>query len=83
MFREISPQGVGFESLPPHLLMNFNISNNFHRAVSIMSPREHSNENLPAPMKRKFGKLEFNVTTLALGGKPQYSGHQTMLTRYK
>jgi hypothetical protein len=34
-----------------------------------MSPSERNIENLPAPMKRKFGKIEFDVTTLALGGQ--------------
>ncbi len=34
-----------------------------------MSPNERNLENLPTPMKRKFGKLEFDVTTLALGGQ--------------
>ncbi len=26
-------------------------------------------ENIPAPLKRKFGKMDFNVTTLGLGGQ--------------
>ena len=34
-----------------------------------MSPSERNTENLPAPMKRKFGKNMFDVTTLALGGQ--------------
>lgn len=38
-------------------------------AVSAMSFGGCNVENVPAPMKRKFGNLEFNVTTLAMGGQ--------------
>ncbi|NOR73987.1 MAG: hypothetical protein GQ525_02390 [Draconibacterium sp.] len=38
-------------------------------AVSAMSLGGCSIENVPAPMKRKFGKHNFDVTTLALGGQ--------------
>lgn len=34
-----------------------------------MPPSKQTIENLPKPMKRKFGKNEFQVTTLALGGQ--------------
>jgi len=38
-------------------------------AVSIMSLGGCNVENIPAPMKRKFGNLGFDVTTIALGGQ--------------
>lgn len=34
-----------------------------------MSPNEEVRENNPHPMKRKFGKHDFEVTTLSLGGQ--------------
>lgn len=34
-----------------------------------MSSSDSNIENIPAPMKRKFGKHDFDVTTLALGGQ--------------
>ncbi|MCY1722712.1 aldo/keto reductase [Prolixibacteraceae bacterium Z1-6] len=38
-------------------------------AVSTMSLGACNTEEVPAPMKRPFGKLGFNVTTLGLGGQ--------------
>ena len=38
-------------------------------AISTMSLGSCNVEKVPAPMKRKFGKLEFDVTTIALGGQ--------------
>lgn len=38
-------------------------------AISAMSLGGCNVENVPAPMKRKFGKLGFDVTTIALGGQ--------------
>ncbi|MBT3383630.1 MAG: aldo/keto reductase [Prolixibacteraceae bacterium] len=38
-------------------------------AVSTMSLGSCNVENVPAPMKRKFGKLDFDVTSIALGGQ--------------
>jgi len=38
-------------------------------AVSTISFGSCNVENVPAPMKRKFGELGFNVTTIALGGQ--------------
>ncbi|MCF6333101.1 MAG: aldo/keto reductase [Draconibacterium sp.] len=38
-------------------------------AISAMSFGGCNVENVPAPMKRKFGKLGFDVTTIALGGQ--------------
>lgn len=38
-------------------------------AVSAMSLGSCNVEKVPAPMKRKFGNLGFNVTTIALGGQ--------------
>ncbi len=38
-------------------------------ALSTMSLGSCKTENLPAPMKRKFGNLGFDVTTIALGGQ--------------
>jgi len=38
-------------------------------AVSTMSLGACNTEKVPAPMKRPFGKLGFNVTTLGLGGQ--------------
>jgi aryl-alcohol dehydrogenase-like predicted oxidoreductase len=38
-------------------------------AVPKMSTHKRYLRNLPAPMKRKFGNLKFDVTTLALGGQ--------------
>ncbi len=38
-------------------------------AVSTMSLGSCNVEKVPAPMKRKFGKLGFDVTTIALGGQ--------------
>ncbi|NQU88205.1 MAG: aldo/keto reductase [Mariniphaga sp.] len=37
--------------------------------VSVLSFGGCSTEKLPAPMKRKFGNFDFEVTTLALGGQ--------------
>lgn len=47
-------------------LIVHNVSNT---PVITMSSREFDIENPPLPMKRKFGNLEFDVTTLALGGQ--------------
>jgi len=38
-------------------------------AISTMSLGSCNIEKVPAPMKRKFGKLGFDVTTIALGGQ--------------
>ena len=38
-------------------------------AVSAMSFGGCNVEKVPAPMKRKFGNLNFDVTTIALGGQ--------------
>ena len=38
-------------------------------AVSAMSLGSCNVENVPAPMKRKFGKLGFDVTSIGLGGQ--------------
>ena len=49
-------------------LQNLILSKATDTSNKIMSPKS-SNENIPTPLKRKFGKNDFMVTTLALGGQ--------------
>lgn len=37
--------------------------------VSLLTPGSYAMDNPPVPMKRKFGKFDFEVTTLGLGGQ--------------
>ncbi|MBT7483764.1 hypothetical protein HN680_03245 [Candidatus Peregrinibacteria bacterium] len=52
--------------LKTKLLKSFS---SFTASVSTMSLSDFNVENVPSPMKRKFGKLGFEVSTLALGGQ--------------